>query len=54
VTPHIDYLPFKERLGLNATLKRFVGGQKRGVDHPSVQQQIQERPLGIRERQHRG
>jgi hypothetical protein len=33
-------------------LKRFVGRQERRVDHPSVQHQIQERPLGIGEGQY--
>ena len=51
---HVERLPFEKRLALNAPLKRFVGGQERGVDHTSVQQQIQERPLGVREGQYRG
>ena len=54
MTPHIESLPFQKRLALYTPLKGCVGGQNRRVDHPSVQQQIQERPLGIREGQHRG
>lgn len=54
VTPHIERLPFEERLRSYAPLKTCVGGQKGGVDLPPVQQQIQERPFGIREGQDRG
>ena len=39
----------KKRLALYAPLQRRVGGQKGGVDHPPIQQQVQKRPLGIRE-----
>lgn len=52
VLPHVESLPFEERLVLNAPLKRFIGGQELGDDLSPLQQEIQERPLGIRERQH--
>ncbi|MEJ5378563.1 MAG: hypothetical protein WHX93_18485, partial [bacterium] len=30
MTPHVERLPFEQRLRLYAALKRFVAGQKRG------------------------
>ncbi len=54
VTPHIESLPGKKRLAFNAFLEDLVCGQYRRIDHSSVQQQIQERPLGVRKGQYRG
>lgn len=53
VTLHVESLPFEERLRSYALLKRCVGGQKGRVDLSPVQQQIQERPLGVREGKYR-
>ena len=49
VTPHIERLPFKKGLALNALLEGCIGGQDPRVDFPFVEQQVQEFPFGIRE-----
>jgi len=54
ITPHIEGFPFEKRMALYAPLEGCVGSQNGRVDHPSVQKQIQERPLGVRKGQNRG
>ena len=47
---HVEGLPLKQRLGLDASLQGGVGRQDRRVDFPPVQQQVQECALGVGER----
>jgi hypothetical protein len=51
VLSHIESLPLKKRLALDAFPQDRIASQERWVDFPFVEKQVQELALGIREGQ---